>query len=132
MRNALTRFPDVDTCLDSWITQYSSDTSTFPHYDIVTVSENEYRIDLAVAGFSRDNLDISLEQGTLTVKGTKTSESADERFVHRGIARRSFVRSFVLDKHLLVTNAVLADGILRIELEREVPEQLKPKQIPIF
>jgi molecular chaperone IbpA len=133
MRNALTRFPDVDAWLDSWTDQFSSaETSTFPHYDIVKVSENEYRIDLAVAGFSRDNLDVSAEANVLTIKGTKSTEPTDETFVHRGIAKRQFTKQFSLGEQLRVEGASMEDGILRIGLFREIPEHLKPSIIHIM
>lgn len=134
MRNALTRFQEVDKWLDNWVAQYTGDAvpTTFPHFDIVKVSENEYRIDLAVAGFSRDTLDVSIEQGTLTVKGSKSSETDGGDYIHRGIAKRAFTKQFVLGEQLRVVNANLDNGVLSIELEREIPEALRPQQIPIL
>ncbi|MEM7358963.1 MAG: Hsp20 family protein [Pseudomonadota bacterium] len=102
----------------------------YPPYNIEVVEENSYAITIAVAGFKQSELDIQVENGVLTVRGKK--EKSDEgRFLHQGIATRSFERKFNLADHIEVTNADLQDGLLSINLLKEVPEAMKPKSISI-
>lgn len=106
----------------------------YPPYNIEqsVQDENAYAIELAVAGFGEGDLDIEVKEGQLTVVGKK--ESADEaarRIVHRGIAERGFIRRFQLADHVVVTGADLRNGLLRIELRREIPEAMKPRKIAI-
>lgn len=104
----------------------------YPPYNIEVLDENRYAITLAVAGFSRDELSIEVEQGVLTVKGSKASDSKEQRqYLHRGIANRSFERKFNLAEFVEVTNASSDDGLLTISLTKEIPEKMKPKQIAI-
>lgn len=105
-------------------------TPSYPPYNIETLGENNYRITLAVAGFCERDLDITSEQNTLTVKGKKQAES-EGQFIHRGIANRSFERRFQLADHVLVKSATMDNGLLHIELEREIPEAMKPRTIAI-
>lgn len=107
--------------------------SGFPPYDITQESENAYRITIAIAGFSEEDLDIQVKENTLTVKGEKTSTDADEktRTLHRGIAARNFVRNFQLADHVEVKNASLENGLLHIDLVREIPEAMKARTIQI-
>lgn len=107
--------------------------SAYPPYNIQTAGENCYRITMAVAGFSEDELKITSEQNKLFVTGDKSEdkESEDSRFLYRGIATRSFERRFNLAPHVRVTGAGLDNGLLHIELEREIPEAMKPKTIKI-
>lgn len=105
----------------------------YPPYNIEKRSEDEYRITLAVAGFTEDELDITVENDQLTVRGAQTKREEDEgkTYLHRGIATRSFERSFRLADHIRVENAELNDGMLQVDLMREVPEEKKPRMIPI-
>ena len=104
----------------------------YPPYNIEVLDENRYAITLAVAGFSRDELSIEVEQGVLTVKGSKDSDSKEQRqYLHRGIANRSFERKFNLAEFVEVTDASSDDGLLTISLVKEIPEKMKPKQIAI-
>ena len=105
----------------------------YPPYNIERIGENEFAIEIAVAGFSEDDLDIETNEGVLTVAAKKeASEDTQERqFLHRGIAQRGFVRRFQLADHVIVTGAQLVNGLLRIELERELPEAKKPRKIEI-
>lgn len=105
-------------------------TPSYPPYNIETLGENNYRITLAVAGFCERDLDITSEQNTLTVKGKKQAES-EGQFIHQGIANRSFERRFQLADHVLVKSATMDNGLLHIELEREIPEAMKPRTIAI-
>lgn len=104
----------------------------YPPYNIEVLDENRYAITLAVAGFSRDELSIEVEQGVLTVKGSKDNDSKEQRqFLHRGIANRSFERKFNLAEFVEVTDASSDDGLLTISLVKEIPEKMKPKKIAI-
>ena len=105
----------------------------YPPYNIEKIGENEFRIELAVAGFGEDDLDIETKEGLLTVAGkTGATENAETReFLHRGIAERSFIRRFQLADHVIVSGANLENGMLRITLERQLPEAMKPRKIAI-
>ena len=105
----------------------------YPPYNIATAGDNRYRITMAVAGFSEEELTITSELNKLFVKGEKAEEkeSEDSCFLYRGIATRSFERRFNLADHVRVSGARLDNGLLHIELEREIPEAMKPKTIEI-
>jgi molecular chaperone IbpA len=103
---------------------------TWPPYDIVKTGENEYRIQMALAGFAQTDLDISQERNVLIVKGQKAEEK-DGEYLHRGIAGRAFERRFELADHVRVENASLTNGLLSIQLKREIPEAMKPRRIAI-
>ncbi len=106
----------------------------YPPYNIEqsVEDENAYAIELAVAGFGEGDLDIEVKEGQLTVVGKKdTGEEGKRRFVHRGIAERGFIRRFQLADHVVVSGADLHNGLLRIELRREIPEAMKPRKISI-
>jgi molecular chaperone IbpA len=105
----------------------------YPPFDLIRVGENEYRIELAVAGFKPEEIDITAQQNVLVVTGAKKDESeqkADD-YVYRGIATRSFERRFALADHIQVKAADLKDGLLSIDLVREIPEAMKPRKIDI-
>jgi len=105
----------------------------YPPYNIVSRGENSYQITMAVAGFAEDELKLTSEMNQLTVVGERAEEeeSDDNRFLYRGIATRSFERRFNLADHVRVTGARLDNGLLHIDLEREVPEVMKPRSIEI-
>jgi molecular chaperone IbpA len=102
----------------------------YPPFDLLQVDDNHYRINLAVAGFSRDEIDITAQQNQLIVTGKKNDDDK-AAYVHRGIANRSFERRFGLADHIKVTDADLRDGLLSIDLVREIPEAMKPRKISI-
>lgn len=104
--------------------------STYPPYNIIKHTDDEYTIELAVAGFSEENLSIELKNGVLTVEGTG-SDIANIEYVHKGIASRSFTQEFALAEYVEVQGAKLRDGILKISLERKLPESLRPRKIAI-
>lgn len=103
---------------------------SWPLYDIVKTGENDYRIEMAVAGFGEEDLDITQERNVLIVKGEK-AETKDGEYLHRGIAGRGFERKFELADHVRVEEASLANGLLRVTLKREIPEAMKPRKIAI-
>ena len=105
----------------------------YPPFDLVKAGENEYRIELAVAGFRSEEIDITAQQNVLIVSGRKSEESGSPGpdYIYRGIANRSFERRFALADHIQVRSADLKDGLLAIELVREIPEAMKPRKINI-
>lgn len=105
----------------------------YPPYNIERVGEDRFAIEIAVAGFGEEDLDLELKENLLTVAGKKVqSEEAENRdFLHRGIAERGFIRRFQLADHVVVTGADLVNGMLRIDLRRELPEAAKPRKIAI-
>lgn len=105
--------------------------ASYPPYNIEADGENTYRIIVAVAGFDKKDLDITLEEDTLSIIGKKEDEAEDVSYLHRGIAGRSFQLKFNLADHIKVHSADLANGELKIDLKCEVPEALKPRQIEI-
>lgn len=111
--------------------QRSDNEVNYPPYNIELISEDQYRIVMAVAGFAEDELEIETAQQALKVTGNKEKETDDVTFLHRGIAARNFEHTFQLADHVKVTDANLENGLLTVFLEREVPEALKPKKIAI-
>ncbi len=106
-------------------------TGGYPPYDIELMDENKYAITLAVAGFQENELDVQVEKGVLTVRGKKEDQKKDSRYLHRGIASRSFERKFNLADHVEVVNAQMENGLLHISLVKEIPEAMKPRRIPV-
>lgn len=113
--------------------QASANAATYPPYNVARLDENSYRIELAVAGFSEESLDIQTHENVLTISGANTQATAndDVDYLHRGIAERGFERRFQLADHVFVKGAALNNGLLVITLQREVPEALKPRRIEI-
>ncbi|OYU69354.1 MAG: heat-shock protein [Alphaproteobacteria bacterium PA2] len=105
--------------------------SGYPPYNIERTDENAYRIELAVAGFKPEELNIEVKENLLTVQGRKAANDEQRRFLHRGLAERDFERRFQLADYVVVTDAGLADGLLSVNLKRELPEALKPRRIDI-
>ena len=103
----------------------------YPPYNIEKAGENHYRVALAVAGFAESDLSITAEGNVLTISGKRTETEKSEGVLYRGIASRSFIRRFSLAEHVVVKDAQLANGLLTVDLEREVPEAMKPRRIPI-
>ena len=112
---------------------FGASQENYPPFDLIKLGDNEYRIELAVAGFKPDEIDITSQQNQLIVSGRKSEESEQKGsdYIYRGIANRSFERRFALADHIQVKGADLKDGLLAIELVREIPEAMKPKKISI-
>jgi molecular chaperone IbpA len=104
---------------------------TWPPYDIVRTSEDDYRISMAVAGLTEADLTVTQEQNMLLVAGHKSGQETSGQYLHRGIAARAFQRRFELADHVKVVGARLMNGLLTIELKRELPEEMKPRRIAI-
>ena len=112
---------------------FGASQENYPPFDLIKEGDNEYRIQLAVAGFKPDEIDITAQQNVLVVSGRK-ADASDEKgndFIYRGIANRSFERRFALADHIQVRGADLKDGLLSIELVRDIPEAMKPRKIEV-
>ena len=105
--------------------------AAYPPYDIETVDENHYRLTLAVAGFSEQDLDVETRENALTVRGRRGDDAAGIAYLHHGIAGRAFKRQFQIEDHVRVDGANLHNGLLTIDLVRELPEEMKPRRIDI-
>ncbi|NRB37211.1 MAG: Hsp20 family protein [Pseudomonadales bacterium] len=112
--------------------------SSFPPYDIIKMSDNDYHITMAVAGFSEADINITVENETLTISCTHADKKQAENtannevvYLHRGIAKRHFSQKFRLDDHMKVSAATMENGLLTLQLHREIPEEMKPQQIQI-
>jgi len=103
---------------------------SYPPYDLLKLDEDTYRLSLAISGFTKEDVSVSVEDGTLIIKG-EIVEVTDAEIVHKGIAGRKFVRSFALGEYMEVSGAELKDGMLHINVDRIVPEEKKPKAIKI-
>lgn len=107
------------------------DTPSYPPYNIERTGENAYRITMAVAGFAEDDLSVEAKEHVLTIKGEKAEEGKDREILHRGIASRTFERRFQIAEFVRVDGASLANGLLHVDLVRELPEAMKPRKIEI-
>ena len=117
--------------LEQFSNSYVASSTGYPPYNIEQVDDGKWIISMAIAGFSEDDIEVSQKERNLTVKGKIKDKDDENEFVHRGIANRSFERTFRLGPHVLVKNAVLKNGMLTIDMEQEIPEEEKPKVIPI-
>ena len=124
-------FDHFERMFDDDFTSFSA--PTFPFYNIVKQGKNKYDIELALAGYSKDDIDVSLEDGVLSIKSKKEDkeESKDGEILHKGIAKRYFSKSFTIADDVEVKGAELKDGLLKVSLERIVPEHKKPQTIEV-
>lgn len=111
--------------------QNSTNTNNYPPYDIEMTGDNTYTITIAVAGFTENELDIQSENNVLQVRGKKDKEDSKKKFLYQGIAYRSFERKFQLADYVRVLDAHLENGLLKVDLLKEIPEAMKPKKISI-
>ncbi len=123
-------FDQIANLMDRVLTAEGT-TPSYPPYNIEKLDDDSYRISIAVAGFSDADLSVEVREKSLIVSARKADEDGERTYLHRGIATRAFERRFHLADHVIVTGASHADGMLHIELERQVPEALKPRQIQI-
>jgi molecular chaperone IbpA len=127
-RNAI----GVDRLFDRIISNIETPQTNYPPYNIVQVDDDTYVIEIAVAGFDEEEIEITQEQNTLIITGNQPElDDSETKFLHKGIAARNFRREFTLADHVEVTNASLEKGILVVGLKREIPEAMKPKRIAI-
>ena len=123
-------FDRIQRLLDAAV-QTDPSTHAYPPYNIVQEGEDNYRISLAVAGFGADDLDVTVTGNTLVVSGRMNGEDKEAAYLHRGIAGRPFERRFELADHVKVAGSTLVNGLLNIDLVREIPEEKKPRKIAI-
>ena len=121
-------FDDVERLLASDVAKVSS---SLPPHNILKLDESRYVVELAVAGFSKDEIEITVEDGSLTVKGDKKEKDTDVQYLHRGIGTRSFTKTLTVADTIEVKGAEFKDGILRIGLENIIPEHKKPRKVEI-
>ena len=112
-------------------TRVDDTTYSYPPYNIAKSGEDTYRITFALAGFAENDIDIQVENNTLTVRGKQAQDKDATTYLHRGIAGRSFERKFELANHIQVTGAQMQNGLLHVDLKREIPEALKPRRVAI-
>jgi len=123
-----------DHLMDHLVTLHSNNnltTNEYPPYDIIKEGENNYKIELAVAGFKKDELSIQLKDNTLTIKGESNSKNSNGDYLHKNIARRSFSKDFTLAENIEVGEASFEDGVLSVSLTHNIPEEQRPKEISI-
>jgi len=123
-------FDRIGSLLDT-LSSFDGDAPSYPPYNIERVGENDYRISMAVAGFSEGDLDIEVKEHTLSIRGEKRIEQENSTYLHRGIAARGFERRFQLADYVVVKGASLENGLLHVNLVRELPEAMKPRTIEI-
>ncbi len=123
-------FDQLDKLFDAAFRETTRDTS-YPPYNIVKLDQDKYRITMAVAGFAEEDLDITVQDNVLIVKGQIKNRDEGVEYLHRGIAQRAFEHRFQLADHVRVVGASLENGLLNIDLERVVPEQSRPRKIAI-
>jgi molecular chaperone IbpA len=113
------------------LASFEGEAPSYPPYNIERIGENDYRISMAVAGFGEGDLSIEVKENTLSIRGEKKAEPEPTTYLHRGIASRSFERRFQLADYVVVKGASLENGLLHVDLHRELPEAMKPRTIPI-
>lgn len=120
-----------DRIFNDFENRFQHSTTNYPPYNVIKHDENSFEIEIAVAGFDREDITIEVDQDQLRIKGQRTKAEDADKYVYRGLAARDFERSFTLAEHIIVGDAELTNGILRVKLTREVPEALKPRLIAI-
>lgn len=124
----------IDRIFDSMLNriEHSSSTTNYPPYNIIKIDDDNYKIEVAVAGFTKGEIDVQTHDGQLIIKGEKEDQEVlDVNYLHSGIGNRKFLRTFELSDYVEVASAEVKDGILTVDLERHVPESMKPKTIDI-
>ena len=128
-KNLTVGFDDIFDQLSS-MSRYVNDIPNYPPYNIKKVGKDKYQLDMALAGFSKDDVKVEVKENTLTVSAS-SSDKEDDSYVHKGIAKRAFKRSWTLVEHLEVQDAKLKDGVLTVDMKLNLPEEKKPKTIKI-
>ena len=121
-------FERMERMLDA-VSRMDDSSTSYPPYNIEVKGDDAYRITMAVAGFGEEDLEVMVKESTLTVTGKTQQAESDVKYLHRGIAGRAFERRFQLADHIKVVGADLVNGMLHVDLAREVPEELKPRKI---
>lgn len=140
--NAMTRFDTqalnralvgFDRMFDTFETRFGNQlSSNYPPYNVVKKDDDHYAIEIAVAGFKKSEINVEVDGDQLTIKGQRNKDEADGvQYMHRGLSARDFVRQFTLAEYMLVQGASIQDGVIRVDLERVVPDHMKPRLIDI-
>lgn len=124
-------FDEVFDALARTHEQLNSQTANYPPYNILKYDANNYALEIAVAGFELDEIDVGVEGNNLTVVGKRVEKKDETTYIYKGISTRSFKRSIPLGEHIVVKDAIIKNGMLTIRLEREIPEAMKPRKIAI-
>jgi molecular chaperone IbpA len=111
--------------------RHVNSTTNYPPYNVIQRDENNFEIEIAVAGFDKEDITVAVDQDQLIIRGNRTKDDDSEKYIHRGLAARDFERAFTLVDHVEVGDAELTNGILRVKLTRIVPEALKPRLVAI-
>ena len=128
-KNMTVGFDDIFDQLSS-MSKYVNDIPNYPPYNIKKVDKDKYQLDMALAGFSKDDVKVEIKENILTVSAS-SSDKEDDSFVHKGIAKRAFKRQWTLAEHLEVQDAKLKDGVLTVDMKLNLPEEKKPRTIKI-
>ena len=120
-----------DRIFDNFENRYQNSTTNYPPYNVLKHDDNTFEVEIAVAGFDKEEISVEVDQDQLIIRGKKTQAETEVQYMHRGLAARDFERMFTLAEHIIVGDAELTNGILSVKLTREVPESLKPRLITI-
>ena len=133
MNAAHRNFIGVDRLMDRMASNLSTPNDQgYPPYNVVKLDDNNFVIELAVAGFGKDSINLTVQDGVLSIEGSQETNDDDEaNYLHKGISSRKFRRTFDLADYVEVTDATVKDGVLKVTLERHIPEELKPREIPV-
>jgi molecular chaperone IbpA len=124
-------FLGFDEQIDRWHNLTGVKFASFPPYNLIKVDDNHYTVEVAIAGYSKEDIEVTVEKDLLTVKSLEKESKSEAEVLHQGIAKRLWTQQFVLGEFMVVKEATLKDGLLTIKVEREVPEELKAKTIKI-
>ena len=133
MNAAHRNFIGVDRLMDRMASNLSTPNDQgYPPYNVVKLGDNNFVIELAVAGFGKDSINLTVQDSVLSIEGSQETNDDDEaNYLHKGISSRKFRRTFDLADYVEVTDATVKDGVLKVTLERHIPEELKPREIPV-
>ena len=133
MNAAHRNFIGVDRLMDRMASNLSTPNDQgYPPYNVVKLDDNNFVIELAVAGFGKDSINLTVQDSVLSIEGSQETNDDDEaNYLHKGISSRKFRRTFDLADYVEVTDATVKDGVLQVTLERHIPEELKPREIPV-
>ena len=133
MNAAHRNFIGVDRLMDRMASNLSTPNDQgYPPYNVVKLDDNNFVIELAVAGFGKDSINLTVQDSVLSIEGSQeTNDDNEANYLHKGISSRKFRRTFDLADYVEVTDATVKDGVLKVTLERHIPEELKPREIPV-
>lgn len=139
MNNSLQRIDALNRALIGFDSMFNtlerryanSPQTNYPPYNVARIDENHYDIEMAVTGFEKSEIEVTVEANELTIRGERASNDSEPEYLHRGLALRNFERSFTLAEHMKIVKAEIKNGILLIQIEREIPDELKPRVIDI-